>query len=72
MARLKAIHTAEECSAGLIQAAVVRGFPNVQRFISEGQILGSRTGLSARHVAHALSAAAVLEAGGPKGLRKAT
>ena len=55
----------------LIQAAVVRGYKKAQNHVIERINEGKVSGFKVRHGTHALTAAAILEAGGPKGSRNA-
>jgi hypothetical protein len=53
----------------LIQCAVVHGYEIGERMATENKICGETTDLCVLHGTHALSVAAVLEAGGSKGSR---
>jgi len=55
----------------LIQAAVVRGYKRAQNHVIEQITSGKTSGNKVRHGTHAFTVAAILEAGGPKGSRKA-
>ena len=55
----------------LIQAVVVRGYKKAQNHVIERNNAGKVSGFKVRHGTHALTAAAILEAGGPKGSRNA-
>jgi 2-methylcitrate dehydratase PrpD len=58
-------------SVRLIQCAVVRGYKRANYAVTQGQLSGKMAGRMVRHGTHALSLAAILEAGGPKGSRQA-
>jgi len=58
-------------SVRLIQCAVVRGYKRANYAVTQGQLSGTMTGRMVRHGTHAMSLAAILEAGGPKGSRQA-
>ena len=53
----------------LIQAAVIRGYKKAQKNVVDSLTDGQTTGRKVRHGTHAFTAAAILEAGGPKGSR---
>ena len=48
---------------------MVRGYEKAERLVKENKICGEATDLCVLHGTHAVSVAAVLEAGGPKGSR---
>ena len=54
----------------LIQCAVVRGYRRANYAVTQGQLSGKLTGRLVRRGTHAMSLAAILEAGGPKGSRQ--
>ena len=56
-------------SVRLIQAAVIRGYKKAQKNVVDSLTNGQTTGMKVRHGTHAFTAAAILEAGGPKGSR---
>ncbi|MFM7977911.1 MAG: hypothetical protein ACKPKO_01235, partial [Candidatus Fonsibacter sp.] len=68
---LEADHYGRGYTVRLIQAAVVRGYKRAQNHVTEQVTSGKTTGNKVRHGTHAFTVAAILEAGGPKGSRKA-
>ena len=57
-------------SAELDQCAVVRRYKRANYAVTQGQLSGKMTGRLVRHGTHAMSLAAILEAGWPKGYRQ--